>query len=230
MRTPRGVSSSFLALYGFLLLVAVSVAATGYAASPGESSNGYGAAAGSNGGGQEGSYTVPPYQKSVDGLDERYYERSCPKMEEIVGTAVMKAVKADETLAASIIRLFFHDFAVGGVDGSVLVDVPGQSEKYAEASRTLRGFELIEGIKKEVEAKCRATVSCADILTAAARDAAFSAGAPYWSLKYGRRDRKDYSSAEAADRDVPMGGQRVTELVAFFDTKGLNIQDLVALS
>lgn len=113
MRTPRGVSSSFLALSGFLLLVAVSVAATGYAASPGESSNGYGAAAGSNGGGHEGSYTVPPYQKPVDGLDERYYEKSCPKMEEIVGTAVMKAVKADETLAASIIRLFFHDFAVG---------------------------------------------------------------------------------------------------------------------
>jgi len=160
MRTPRAVS--FLALSGLLLLLAVSVAATGYGgdganspggngyagghdaaagskgygsggASPGEKgyagghdaqagSNGYGggggsdgAAAGSNGGGggQEGSYKVPAYQESVAGLDERYYEKSCPKMEEIVGTAVMKAVKADETLAASIIRLFFHDFAVG---------------------------------------------------------------------------------------------------------------------
>lgn len=115
MRTPRAVSS-FLVLSGFLLL-AVSVAATGYGASPAQAgSKGYGgdgAAAGSNGSGQEGSYKVPAYQKPVAGLDERYYEKSCPQMEEIVGRAVMKAVKADETLAASIIRLFFHDFAVG---------------------------------------------------------------------------------------------------------------------
>jgi peroxidase len=133
MRTPRAVS--FLALSGLLLLLAVSVAATGYggdgANSPGGNgyAGGHDAAAGSKGygsggaspgekgyaggGGQEGSYKVPAYQESVAGLDERYYEKSCPKMEEIVGTAVMKAVKADETLAASIIRLFFHDFAVG---------------------------------------------------------------------------------------------------------------------
>lgn len=121
---------------------------------------------------------------------------------------------------------------VQGVDGSVLIDVPGQSEKYAQASRTLRGFELIEEIKKELEAKCHATVSCADILTAAARDAAASraVGAPYWSLKYGRKDRKGYFSAGTADRDVPMGGQSVTQLIAFFEKNGLNVQDLVALS
>lgn len=116
-----------------------------------------------------------------------------------------------------------------GTDGSVLIDVPGQSEKYAEASRTLRGFDLIEEIKKELEAKCHATVSCADILTAAARDAATAVGVPYWSLKYGRKDGKDSIAAEA-DRLVPMGGQSVTQLIRFFQSKGLTIFDLVVLS
>jgi len=121
---------------------------------------------------------------------------------------------------------------VQGVDGSILLDVPGHSEKYAQASRTLRGFELIEEIKKELEAKCHATVSCADILTAAARDAVASAAVrgPYWTLNYGRKDRKGYFSANTADRDVPMGGQSVTQLISFFEKNGLNIQDLVALS
>jgi peroxidase len=90
MRTPRAVS--FLALSGLLLLLAVSVAATGYggdgANSPGGNgyAGGHDAAAGSKGygsggaspgekgyaggGGQEGSYKVPAYQESVAGLDE----------------------------------------------------------------------------------------------------------------------------------------------------------------
>lgn len=116
-----------------------------------------------------------------------------------------------------------------GTDASVLIDVAGQSEKYAEASRTLRGFDLIEEIKKEMESKCRATVSCADILTAAARDASTAVGVPYWPLRYGRRDGKDSIAAEADSR-VPMGGQSVTDLVRFFESNGLTIFDLAVLS
>ncbi|KAJ1290974.1 hypothetical protein BS78_02G283400 [Paspalum vaginatum] len=227
------------AVASLLLLLAISsVAANGDgnqgAPAGATGNNGYGshdAPAGSNGygGGQEVSYTAEPYRESVDGLDYGFYSESCPRMEEIVGKAVRKAVGADYSLAASIIRLFFHDFAVGGVDGSVLIDVPGHSEKYAEASRALRGFELIEAIKTELEAACHATVSCADILAAATRDAATAVGVPYWSLKYGRRDGKE-SSAEAADRYVPMGGESVDELVAFFESNGLDIKDLVVLS
>ncbi|CAL5072629.1 unnamed protein product [Urochloa decumbens] len=239
MRAPAAAVSPFLALSAsLLLLLATSVAANGYGGgdAPAGPSGGYGshddASSGPKGGdgGEEGGvYHMAAYEKSVDGLDAEFYRKSCPDMEGIVQRAVRKAVDADYTLAASLIRLFFHDFAVEGTDASILIDVPGQSEKYAEASRTLRGFDLIEEIKKEMESKCHATVSCADILTAAARDAATAAGVPYWPLKYGRRDGKD-SVAGEADRRVPMGGQSVTDLVRFFESNGLTIMDLVVLS
>ncbi|XP_062188131.1 peroxidase 7-like [Phragmites australis] len=208
MRSPAAVNLC-LALPAFLLVA--SAAANG---------NGYG-------GGHE-TNLMPAYQRPVDGLDSGYYSKSCWEMEAIVQRAVRKAVGADRTLAASLIRLFFHDFAVRGTDASVLVDSPG-SEKHADASKTLRGFELIEAIKTELEAKCKNTVSCADILTAAARDAATTVGVPYWSLRYGRKDGKE-SREEEADRHVPMGRESVTDLIAFFESNGLNIVDLVALS
>ncbi|KAL6658014.1 hypothetical protein ACP70R_005794 [Stipagrostis hirtigluma subsp. patula] len=250
MRTPAAALSLFLALSAFLLLAALA-AADGYGnggghdgspapgngygdgggrdGSPAPGNDGYGRDASPGKGGQDGERGPEmPYRGRVDGLNAAYYSKSCPDMEAIVQRAVRKAVDADYTLAPGLIRLFFHDFAVRGIDGSVLVDAPG-SERRADASKTLRGFELIDAIKTELEAKCRATVSCADILTAAARDAAVAAGAPYWSLEYGRKDGKE-SREDEADQYVPMGRESVTDLIAIFESKGLDIVDLVALS
>jgi len=115
MRTPAAAVSPFLALSALLLLlVATSVAANGYGGGDAPAgANGYGgrddASPGPKG---DGGYQVPAYEKAVDGLDAGFYHKSCPDMEGIVQRAVRKAVRDDYTLAASLIRLFFHDFAV----------------------------------------------------------------------------------------------------------------------
>lgn len=108
-----------------------------------------------------------------------------------------------------------------------MLNHPG-SERAAEASKTLRGFKLINEIKGAVEKKCPRTVSCADILTAAARDATVAAGGPFWEVPFGRRDGR-VSLAKEADA-VPQGYENITQLLSFFDGLGLTFVDLAVLS
>ncbi|CAN1225725.1 Peroxidase 7 [Linum grandiflorum] len=147
-----------------------------------------------------------------DLLSFAYYQGTCPEAEGIINRKVRDWVMNDSTLAASLMRLHFHDCSVRGCDASILLSDVG-SERTAHASKTLRGFEVIDDIKKELESKCPKTVSCADILTAASRDATVVLGGPYWSIPYGRKD-----------------GESITDLIQFYQSKGLNVLDLVALS
>ena len=54
----------------------------------------------------------------------------------------------------------------------LLDDAPGfTGEKTAQPNKnSLRGFELVDDIKAQLEDACKQTVSCADILAVAARD------------------------------------------------------------
>ncbi|KZV43447.1 peroxidase 7-like [Dorcoceras hygrometricum] len=162
-----------------------------------------------------------------DPLSFSYYHSSCPELEKIVHDKVNHWIKRDPTLAPALIRLHFHDCVVRGCDASILLDHKG-SERRANVSKSLRGFEVINDIKAEVEKKCPKTVSCADILTSAARDATVSAGGPFWSVPYGRKDGRISLGKEA--NLVPMGHEKITDLVELFQSKGLNILDLVVLS
>ncbi|KAJ0042684.1 hypothetical protein Pint_17135 [Pistacia integerrima] len=134
----------------------------------------------------------------------------------------------DKTLAPSLIRLHFHDCVVRGCDASILLNYRG-SERRTKASKTLRGYKVINDIKSEVERQCPKTVSCADILTAVARDATLLAGGPFWEVPFGRKDGRISINREA-NRLVPQGNENITTLINLFESKGLNILDLVVLS
>jgi peroxidase len=114
-----------------------------------------------------------------------------------------------------------------GCDASILLNYKG-SERTAYVSSTLRGFPVIDDIKKALEKRCPRTVSCADILTAAARDATVFAGGPFWQVPFGRKDGRISIDKEA--EVVPQGHENVTTLINYFKAKGLDILDLVALS
>ncbi|KAJ8470982.1 hypothetical protein OPV22_025325 [Ensete ventricosum] len=89
-------------------------------------------------------------------------------------------------MGASILRLFFHDCFVNGCDGSILLDDTSSftGEKRAGPNaNSVRGFEVIDTIKSNVEAACKATVSCADILALAARDGVVLLGGPTWTAR-----------------------------------------------
>jgi len=56
----------------------------------------------------------------------------------------------------------------------------------------------------------------------------YQIGGPFWEVEYGRKDGV-VSLAKEAEL-VPMGHENVTHLIEFFQSKGLNLLDLVVLS
>ncbi|WCJ23281.1 Peroxidase superfamily protein [Euphorbia peplus] len=135
-------------------------------------------------------------------------------------------------MAASLLRLHFHDCFVNGCDASVLLDDTENfvGEKTAPPNlNSLRGFEVIDTIKSELESVCPEIVSCADILAIAARDSVVLSGGPGWEVQMGRKDSLSASKA-AASTNIPAPNSTVPTLVASFQNVGLNLNDMVALS
>ncbi|CAL0331737.1 unnamed protein product [Lupinus luteus] len=161
-----------------------------------------------------------------------YYKEKCPLAEDIVRHNVEVAVYKDPGLAASLLRLHFHDCFVMGCDASVLLDsVEGmQSEKEAGPNlNSLRGFEVIDKIKYLLEEECPVTVSCADILAMAARDAVELRGGPGWDVWLGRKDSLK-SSFSGANQFIPAPNSSLEVLIDNFKQHGLEREDMVALS
>ncbi|XP_018813601.2 peroxidase 44-like, partial [Juglans regia] len=115
-----------------------------------------------------------------------------------------------------------------GCDASILIDSTEnkQSEKDAGPNKTVRGYEIIDKAKKILEDACPSTVSCADIITLATRDAVALAGGPNYTLATGRRDGL-VSNAE----NVSLPGPRISVPGAMkvFADKGITLNEMVTL-
>ncbi|TKY59123.1 Peroxidase 10 [Spatholobus suberectus] len=171
-----------------------------------------------------------PFNKNQ--LDINFYGGSCPNLPMIVRYGVWSAIKNDNRMAASLLRLHFHDCIVNGCDASVLLDDTPYftGEKNALPNHnSLRGFEVIDNIKEQVERLCPSTVSCADILALASREAIDLVGGPSWPVALGRRDAIT-TSTRAADQQIPSPIEPLENIIAKFASKGLDLKDVVALS
>ncbi|XP_020598839.1 peroxidase P7-like [Phalaenopsis equestris] len=161
-----------------------------------------------------------------------FYARSCPKLQSIVSSTMAKAVANEPRMAASILRLFFHDCFVNGCDASVLLDdtptFTGEKNAFPNQN-SLRGFEVIDRIKSLVESSCKATVSCADILALATREGVVRLGGPSWPVALGRRDSTT-ASQSAANSNLPGPASSLSALISAFAAKNMSPRDMTALS
>lgn len=99
-----------------------------------------------------------------------FYATSCPRVESIVQSTVRTHFQSDRTIAPALLRLHFHDCFVNGCDGSILIDGPN-AEKSSVINSRVRGYNVIDDAKTQLEQTCPGVVSCADIVALAARDA-----------------------------------------------------------
>ncbi|CAN0921218.1 Peroxidase N1 [Linum grandiflorum] len=167
--------------------------------------------------------------RSVDAQGTRvgFYSASCPRAESIVRSTVQSHFNSDPTIAPGILRMHFHDCFVHGCDGSILIDGPN-AERTAVPNRQLRGYDVIEDAKTQIEAACPGVVSCADILALAARDSVAVTNGPSWTVPTGRRDGRVSLASDTTN--LPAFNDSAAVQIGKYNQKGLNTQDLVALS
>ncbi|XP_027176363.1 peroxidase 25 [Coffea eugenioides] len=161
------------------------------------------------------------------GLKAGFYSSSCQNAESIVRSTVETHNNKDPTVAAGLLRLHFHDCFIQGCDGSILI-AGASAERNALANSGLRGFEVIDDAKKQLEGSCPGIVSCADILALAARDAVGLSGGPSWDVPTGRRDGGISSSSEVPN-NLPSPLDPIAVQRQKFAAKGLDDRDLVTL-
>ncbi|XAR54576.1 Peroxidase [Bertholletia excelsa] len=165
-------------------------------------------------------------------LNIKYYHRSCPSVEKTVRDITWSKVAENPALAAKLLRLHYHDCFVRGCDASILLDSTknNTAEKAAPPNQSISGYDVIDDIKVKLEEDCPGTVSCADIVALAARDAvSFQFGRPMWPVLTGRRDGM-VSLAPEVGRNLPLASANFSTLQSLFESKGLDLVDLVALS
>ncbi|KAL2507244.1 putative peroxidase 61 [Forsythia ovata] len=161
-------------------------------------------------------------------LRRQYYKKLniCLNVEAYVKHQVKVYWSKDHSLTAKLVKLLYADCMVNGCDASILLDGP-QTEKNAPQNAGLGAFIIIDKIKTVLEDRCGpGFVSCADILNLAARDALHLAGAPSYPVLLGRKDGLE---SKAAWVDLPSPSISWEAGLAYFQSKGLDVQDFATL-
>ncbi|GLU09696.1 hypothetical protein SLE2022_265420 [Rubroshorea leprosula] len=128
----------------------------------------------------------------------------------------------DPTIVAGLLRLHFHDCFVQGCDGSVLI-IGSFAERNALPNLGLRGIEVIDDAKSQIETLCPGVVSCADILALVAQDAV-----DLLDGTTSKRDGRISSSSQTSRLHSPLDS--ITVQRQKFAAKHLDDHDLVTLA
>ncbi|CAI9761659.1 unnamed protein product [Fraxinus pennsylvanica] len=172
----------------------------------------------------EAAIGLPPDAKF---LRRQYYKKlnTCENAEAFVKHQVQVYWSKDRSITAKLVKLLYADCMVNGCDASILLDGPN-TEKTAPQNAGLGAFMIIDKIKTVLEDRCPGIVSCSDILNLAARDALHLAGAPSYPVLLGRRDGFE---SKAAWVDLPSPSISWEAGLAYFQSKGLDVQDFATL-
>lgn len=101
-------------------------------------------------------------------------------------------------------------------------------ELKSPANDGVKGLDVIDKIKARLEEECPGTVSCADILAFATRDAIALSGLRYQIIPAGRRDSRTSRAADVTG-NLLGGSTPIEEIIKIFKRKGFNVEDMVVL-
>ncbi|KAM2612618.1 hypothetical protein TB2_032572 [Malus domestica] len=122
--------------------------------------------------------------------------------------------------------MHFHDCFKQGYNGFVFLDntpaIKGEKGTPPPNKNSLRGFQVVDAAKSELEHVCPSMVSCTDTLTVAAREGVVTVSRPSWDLLLGRRDSlapNASATIELPSPDSPIATKGFTEakMMALFD-------------
>ncbi|CAN6446527.1 unnamed protein product [Victoria cruziana] len=167
------------------------------------------------------------------GLQYDYYRRSCPQAEKIIAKLMDELIEQNFDIVPNLVRMQFHDCFVRGCDASVLLNSTADNEAEKDSpinNPSLGGFDVIDKLKEALEAECPRTVSCADIITFATREAVHKAGPGFsrYEVRGGRKDGR-VSLASETFAFIPPPTLDVRGITRFFGVKGLTLDDAVTL-